>query len=116
MTQDAGARGLTRLRQIAKEEAAAIQVNDTETLCRLTALLPHAISDCELAIANTNTQCEIDNSQLFDEIRQAHEQAERYLQEQMRSVRLLLQQCAMARRTLKAYGKRGPLAQVDNRG
>ncbi len=104
-------RGLARVRQIAKEERAAVVAGDTEMVCRLTELLPHSLESLrENGVPNTPEAVVV-----LDEMRQAHEQADRYLQEQMRSVKLLLQQCATARRTLRAYGKRNGLARVDNR-
>ncbi len=106
---------LARIRQIASEESAAVQAGDAVTLCRLTELLPHSIADYERAVANSSPKTAIDNMQVWDEIRDAHEQAERYLQEQMRSVKTLLQQCATARRALTVYGQRTPAPQVDNR-
>lgn len=81
-------------------------------LCRLTELLPHSLENLRQNGLPAGPEAEA----VIAEVRQAHEQAERYLQEQMRSVRLLLQQCATARRTLRAYGKRGGLAKLDNRG
>jgi hypothetical protein len=105
-------RRLTRLRQIAREESAAVRSGDIEKLCRLTEMLPDALEGLRQGGLPSVPQAE----QILEEIRRAHEQAEKYLQEQMRAVRRLLQHCATARRTLRAYGKRSSPGQVDNRG
>lgn len=109
-----GIKELKRIRQIAKEEAAAARAGDAETVCRLTELLPQAVADCQAAIADSDPQFAVRNSRLLDDIRAAHEQAQKCLEEQMAAVRLLLQQCTTARRTLRAYGKKRSAAQLDN--
>src|SRR5258708_1787404 len=110
-------RGLQRMQQIAREETAAVRTRDADTLCRLTELIPNTVeglrqSGLPASLSGPETET------VLNEIRHAHEQAERYLEEQLRSVRLLLQQCSTARRTLRAYGKRtsaANLQQIDNR-
>ena len=107
-----GERSLTRLQQIAREETAAVRSGDIEKLCRLTEMLPQSLEGLREGGLPSAPQAE----QILEEIRRAHEQAEKYLQEQLRAVRRLLQHCATARRTLRAYGKRSSPGQVDNQG
>ena len=102
-------RGLKRIRQIAAEELAAIHARDETALCRLTELMQPAVED--LCKASVPPHPEV--AEVLAEVRQAHEQAERYLEEQMKIVRSMLQQYTTARSTLRAYGNRTPIVQFD---
>src|SRR5438874_442686 len=115
-TREPGLRELKRLRQIAKEEADAARNGDAETPCRLTELLPQAVADCQSAAKNEGSEFAARNALLLEEIRVAHEQAERCLEKQMKAVRVMLLQCTTARQTLRAYDKNASLPRLDNQG
>jgi hypothetical protein len=100
------------MQQIAKEELAAVRSGDTDMLCRLTELLPHSLEE----LRQSGLPNDPETQSVLNEIRQAHEQAEKYLEEQMRAVRLLLQQCAASRHTLRAYGQRQSLSRLEGTG
>jgi hypothetical protein len=104
-------RGLVRVRQIAAEELAAIHAGDEDRLCCLTELVQPAIE----GLRQTGLPSGPDTLQILEEIRLAHVEVERFLEEQMREVRLMLQQCSTARTTLRAYGAKGTAARFDNR-
>lgn len=90
---------LRRLRQLAREERAAVQAGDVETLCRIAELLPAAMASLQARPANFSPEW----SAALKEIQAAQAEAERFLSERMREAALQLEQCGRARRTLQGY-------------
>jgi hypothetical protein len=106
-------RALVRMRQSTKEVAGTVRPGDNDFPCRVRQPEPQTLDNYRPSRMRDGT--ETDTAQ--DQIRRTHEQAERYLQDQMRAVRLLQQQCSAARQTPSASGKRHvPIVQLDNRG
>lgn len=110
----AAERAMVRLRQLAKEERAAVAAGDVEALCRVTALLPAAMAHLErsgpLPVAGL--------SAAIEEIQASHAAAEAFLVERMQKTRATLRQFASARRVMRGYApKRARTGRrLDERG
>ncbi len=93
---------LRRLRQLAKEERAAVENADSEVLCHIAAMLPHAAERLAETLREESLRTAFLRREewtvAFTEIQSAHASAERYLDAQLTAVSSSLKQCALARR------------------
>jgi hypothetical protein len=92
-------RALLRLEQLAREERAAVALEDVEALCRIAELLPSTMQP----LLNRPILFSPAQKATIAEIQAAHAEAEAFLTARMKSVSAQLKQCASARRTTRAY-------------
>lgn len=87
-------RALARLRQLAREEALAVDAGDVEGLCRAAALLPFAMQ----AYADSHPRLDEEARRTIADILQAHDRAREFLEARLDELAFRLQQLASARR------------------
>jgi len=91
-------RALARLRQLAREEAAAVEAGDVEGLCRAVALLPSAMED----YADCRPGIDPDARNTILEILRAHDQAREFLETRLDALSTRLSRLSAARRLRRA--------------
>lgn len=107
-------RALSRLRQLAREERAAVASGNTQALCRAAALLPATMQALEGARFHEDPAL----AEVIVEIQAAHEAALSYLDAEMTRTAEALRRFASARRAILGYARR-PLPspqRIDNCG
>src|SRR5215470_9620607 len=88
-------RALIRLRQLAREEQAAVAAGDVEALCRIADLLPALTESLQgAALEDGPLLREASAREAIGEAQVAHAAAEQYLTARMKEVREALKACA----------------------
>ena len=104
-SQDQCSRSLSRLRQLAREEAVAVRNEDVGALCRIAQLLP----DATTAVQNDRPLLTSEANTILDEIKSAHKLAESFLRDRMADTAEELKRCAAGRKASSAYSGAFPL-------
>lgn len=107
-------RALKRLRQLAREEQAAVATGNTQALCRTAALLPATMQALEGACFHEDPKL----AEVIAEIQAAHEAALSYLKAEMTRAGEALRRFASARRAVLSYARHpfSPPPRIDGRG
>jgi hypothetical protein len=92
-------RALARLRQLAREEALAVEHGDVGALCRIAQLLP----DATAALQNETAPRTDEHNAGLQEIFSAHSKAEDFLHARMAQTADELRRCAFGRKASHAY-------------
>lgn len=95
-------RCILRLKQLTREQRAAIANGNHEMLCRIASLLPPLVE----ALQNARVEWSLDAREALLEAAAACRDAEAFLQTRMRVTAAGLQRIARGRRALKAYAGR----------
>lgn len=107
-------RALKRLRQLAREEQAAVASGNTQALCRTAALLPATMQALKGACLHEDPEL----AEVITEIQAAHEAALSYLEAEMTRAAEVLQRFASARRAVLGYARcpLSPSPRIDHCG
>jgi hypothetical protein len=106
MHEPSGIRTIERLRQMAREQRAAVAADDVEALCHIASLVPRVMEQ----LWKDDVRYTPSMRAAIEEVLDAHRTSEAYLTRMLSEVAAKLKQCAGGRRAAHAYRTRRTVA------